>query len=174
MTCIIMIGRRVPKSWFRRQANRVGGLISFQENLWMIIKQSLNMAKKKANASGKLKFIITHINESEDMNYDIQWLKVMIQGNHDQEKEEYEEAMQMYGPLGKILKKQMPTDDRMKKHFKTKILNGTKVEEAYEKGYGSLTDNNIANKLLEMGILTHIEWLKDFNSREEDFTPDFG
>lgn len=168
-----MVGRRVPKSWFRRQANRVGGLITFQENIWMIIKQSLNMAKKKANASGKLKFVMTYQNENEDLNYDIQWLKVMIQGTPEQEKEEYEEAMQMYGPLGKVLKKEMPKDERMNKHFKTKILTDAKVEEAYNKGHGAMSDNNIANKLLEMGILTHIELLKDYDSRDEDFTPDF-
>jgi len=173
MTVIVQIGRRVPKSWFRRQASRVGGLISFQENIWIIIKQSLQMAKKKANASGKVKFVIEQDRESEDMNYDIQWMKVIIRGPRELEKEEYEDSLKLYDPLGKIFKKDIPTDNKMKKHFKTKLLSGAKVDEAYKKGYGSVSDKNISNKLLEMGVLTHVEWVDDFNNREEEITPDF-
>ncbi len=167
MTVLIHVGRRVPKRWFRRQAERVKGLVSFQENLWMIIKQSLNLAKKRANASNTgINFVMTYDNESEDLNYQIEWIKIIIQGDEKQEEEEYNEAMQMYSPINKIMKKEIPKDPRMKKHFKTKILSGAKVDEAYKKGYGAINDNNMANKLLEMGILTHIEWIKDFDSRE--------
>lgn len=173
MTVYVNVGRRVPKSWFRRQASRVGGLISFQENIWLIIKQSLQMAKKKANASGKIKFILQQETESEDINYDIQWMKVVIRGTPEQEKEEYEESLKLYDPLGKTLKKELPKDNRLAKQFKTKMLSSTKVEEAYSKGYGAMSDNNISNKLLEMGILTHVEWIKDFDSREEEYVPDF-
>ena len=45
----------------------------------------------------------------------------------------------------------------------------SKINEAYEHGYGAVENNNIANKLLEMGILTHIEFNKDFDTREKDF-----
>jgi len=167
MTVLIHVGRRVPKRWFRRQAERVKGLVSFQENLWMIIKQSLNLAKKKANASNSgINFVMTFDNESEDLNYMIEWIKIVIQGTEKQEEEEFNEAMQMYSPINKIMKKEMPKDPRMKKHFKTKVLSSAKVDEAYKKGYGSINDNNMANKMLEMGILTHIDWIKDFDSRE--------
>jgi len=54
----------------------------------------------------------------------------------------------------------------MKKHFKTRVLSQMKIDDAYKKGYGAMEDNNIANKLLEMGILTHIEWIKDFDTRD--------
>ena len=173
MTLMVNVGRRVPRSWFRRQGSRVKGLISFQEHIWQIIKQSLNMAKKKANASGTLDFVMTHDKEIEDMNYEIEWLKIIIRGTEAQEKEEYEEALGMYSPLGKVLKKDMPKDDKMTVHFKTKILNSNKVQEAYKEGYGAADKSNISNKLLEMGILTHIEWEKDFQTREERFKPDF-
>jgi len=166
------VGRRIPKSWFRRQGNRVVGLISFQENLWQIIKQSLGLAKKKANASGKLDFMMTNDREDEDLNYEIEWIKIIIRGSREQEQEEYEEALQMYQPLGKILKREMPKDERLERHFKSKILNNTKVHDAYEKGYGASDKNNISNKLLEMGILTHMEWIDDFDSREVDYRPD--
>lgn len=170
---LISIGRRVPKSWFKRQATRIGGLISFQENIWLIIKQSLQMAKKKANASGKIVFNMMQERESEDINYDIQWIKITIRGTKAQEKEEYEDTMKLYDPLGKIFKKQMPKDDRLSKQFKTKVLSSAKVDEAYKKGYGVMGDKNVANKLLEMGILTHVEWIDDFDSRQEEYKPDF-
>ena len=173
MTVIVNIGRRVPKSWFRRQATRIGGLISFQENIWLIVKQSLGMARKKANASGTIVFNMTHEKESEDMNYDIQWIKITIRGTKEQEKEEYEDSLKLYDPLGKIFKKEMPKDERLSKQFKTKVLNSVKVDEAYKEGYGAMSDKNVANKLLEMGIITHVEWLDDFDSRQEEYKPDF-
>jgi len=169
MTVLVTVGRRVPRSWFRRQATKVKGLLSFQENMWIMISQSLNMAKKKANASGKIKFVLTKEREEEDMNYFIEWIKIIIQGTKEQEEEEYNEAMQMYQPLNKVFKKDFPRDDNLAKHFKTKVLSGTKVDEAYNKGYGAIKDGNMANKLLEMGILTHIEWIKDFDTRKGDY-----
>jgi len=166
MTVLVHIGRRVPKSWARRTAQKVKGLISFQENLWLIIKQSLSMAKKKANQSKEIKFVMTTDKENEDMHYQIEWIKVVIQGNKEQEKEEYDEAMGLYKNFGKLLNKEIPKDENMKKHLKTKILSSAKVEEAYKKGYGSISDKNIANKLLEMGIITHVELIEDYDSKD--------
>ena len=166
MTVVISIGRRVPQKWFRRQVAKAKGIISFQEHIWLIIKQSMQMAKRKASADGRLTFVITMEKEKEDMYYFIEWLKVTIQGTEEQEAEEHEEAMAMYSSLGQVLKKELPDNAQMKKHFKTKILTTSKVKEAYEKGYGASTNENISNKLLEMGILTHIEWHKDFDNRD--------
>lgn len=173
LTCIIQIGRRVPKSWFRRQVTRVQGLITFQENLWTIIKQALNMAKKKANSSGKLTFIITRDRENEDLNYEIEWIKVIIQGTKEQELEEYNDSLKLYEPLGKILKRDIPQDENMKRHFKTKMLNTMEVEEAYKEGYGSVGNSNLSNKLLEMGILTHVKLIDDYETRKNDVKTDF-
>jgi len=165
MTVLVHIGRRVPRSWFRRTASKAKGLITFQENIWLIIKQSLRMAKKKATAADTLSFVLTSDTESEDLHYQIEWMKVVIQGTEEQEKEEYDESMKMYSTLGNVLKKEMPKDERFSSHIKTKILSSKQVDEAYKEGYGALTDNNLANKLLEMGIITHIEWIKDFETR---------
>ena len=145
------------------------GLISFQENIWIIIKQSLNTAKKRANASDKIDFIMTTETESEDLHYEIEWIKILIRGYKEDEKEEYEDSLKFHEPLIKIFKKDMPVDDNMKKSFKTKILTSAKVQDAYKKGYGATADRSIANKLLELGILTHIEWIDDFESREVFF-----
>ena len=63
-------------------------------------------------------------------------------------------------------KKDFPVDDNLAKMFKSKLLSVSKIKDAYTKGYGAMEKNNIANKLLEMGILTHIEWNKDFETRK--------
>ena len=167
MTVVVNVGRRVPRNWFKRKIRKLKGFMSFQENIWIMIKQALQMAKKKANKSGKLKFVITYDEEIENLNYKIEWVKCMIQGTKEQEEEEYNEAMQLYKPLGKILKKDVPINKEMKKRFKSNVLSKAKVDEAYKKGYGAVSNKNVANKILEMGIITHIEWIKDFDSRDE-------
>lgn len=165
MTVICYFGRRVPKSWFRRQANKAKGLISFQENLWIMIKQSVNLAKKKANASGKLTYVVSFEKESEDLHYELEWIKVIIKGSKEIEEDEHKDCLKMYDKFSNVLKKDIPEDERMKSHFKSKILSTKKVKEAYNKGYGAVSDNNLANKLLEMGILTHFELLDDYDIR---------
>ena len=169
MTVVISIGRRIPRNWFRRQGTKAAGLMSFQTNMWTMIRQSMQLAKRKANASGKLNFVMTFDNEIEDLHYQLEWMKIIIQGNEEQEKEEYEEALQMYAPLNKLFKKDMPKDKNISKQFKSKMLSATKMDEAYKAGYGSVQDKNMANQLLELGIITHIEWIKDFDSRKADF-----
>lgn len=176
ITLLVSIGRRVPRSWYRRQAQKAKGLITFQENIWMMIRQSMQLGKRRCNASGKGKWVMTYDKEIEDLNYQIEWIKIIIQGDKKFEEEEYNDALKMYEPFSKVFKQDMPKDDRLKKHFKTKVLSATKVDEAYKKGYGELTGkvgSNIANKLLEMGILTHIEWIKDFDSRDVEIKSDF-
>ena len=173
MTVVIKVGRRLPRRWFKRQAGKAIGLISFQQNIWMMVSQALSLAKRKANASGKIDFVMSKESEIEDLNYELEWLVIIIRGTKEQEEEEYNEALAMYEPVGKVFKKEMPKDENMMKHFKTKMLSTVKVEEAYKKGYGSIGDNNIANKLLEMGILTHIEKIEDFETRECEIKTDF-
>jgi hypothetical protein len=166
MTVIINVGRRIPRAWFKRQMNVVSGLMSFQENMWLMIKQSFNMAKKKADyANNGVKISITKDYEIEDINFELEWLKVMIQGSKEQEEEEYEDALKFYVPFQKILKKDMPKDENMSRHFKSKLMSMEKIEEAYKKGYGAVGNKNVSNLLLEMGILTHIEFIDDTNAR---------
>lgn len=170
MTVFVNIGRRVPRAWYKRTASKIGGLISFQENIWLIICQSMGLAKKKANASKTLDFIMVKDREDENLNYYLEWIKITIRGTKEQELEEYNEAMKMYDSLGKIFKQNLKDntkeDTNLKKFFKTKILSMEQIEEAYKKGYGASESSNIAQKLLEMGILTHIEMVDDFATRE--------
>jgi hypothetical protein len=169
MTVIVSIGRRVAVNWFKRTASTVGGLVSFQTNIWMLIENSMQLAKRKATQSNTgIQFIIKRETEREDLHYSLQWLKVIIRGTKEQEEEEYREALGMYSKFKNIFgKKDFPKDDNLAKHFKSKLLNGIKVEEAYAKGYGDISENSIAAKLLEMGILTHVELIPDRDLRVE-------
>ena len=173
MSVIMHIGRRIPKKWFKRQMSRAAGLLSFQENFWVMVNQAFSLAKRKCNQSGKGTWVQTKEMESEDLHYQIEWLKIIIRGSEEFEKEEYEEAQKFYCAFDKHFKKELKTDANMKKHFKSKVLNAVKIEDAYKKGYGTMGSNNIANKLLEMGILTHLEFVKDYDLRQDDVKPDF-
>lgn len=175
MSVVTRCGRRIPRRWMSRHINKVKGLITFQEHIWTMIKQSFSLAKRKANASGNIEFVMSKDHEIEDINYELEWIIIIIRGTPEQEEEEYNEAMGMYGAVASTFKKEFPKEKNpnLAKYFKTKILSSSKVEDAYKKGYGCMGDNNIANKLLEMGILTHIEWIKDFKEREVEIKPDF-
>ena len=174
MTLILRMGCRQPKNWFKRTVSKVGGLISFQTNLWEMLKQSMRMAKKKCNASKLGTWVTTKKVESESMHYNLEWLIITVQGSKEFEAEEYKEALDLYKPYGKLFtKKEFPKDKNLSKHFKTKVLSMVKVEEAYKSGYGAMSNNNLANKLLEMGILTHVELIEDYETRKDDIKPDF-
>jgi len=166
MTVIFRVGRRVPKAWLRRTAQKTAGFLSFQSNIWLIISQSLSLAKRKATESGNIKFVIMKEEESEDLNYKLEWIVCIIQGTEEQEKEEYEDCQKFYAPLNKVFKKDMPKNDVMSRHFKTKKMTSEQVDKAYKAGYGAIDDNNLSNKLLEMGILTHLSWEKDYQNRK--------
>jgi len=166
MTVVVHVGRRVPKSWMRRRVNKVKGLITFQENIWHIITQSFSKARKAARKDGRVSFNIEKVFEEEDFHFQIEWRKITIQGPRDLELEEYDDSMKMYDRLESRLKKDFPVDNQLSKMFKTKLLPERKVANAYEQGYGAVKDKSMSSKLLEMGIMTHVEFFDDFEARE--------
>lgn len=169
MTLFVHIGRRVPRSWYRRTAQKVQGLLTFQEHIWQMVSQGMQLAKKKANADGRMSFKMERETEIENMNYEIKWIKMIIQGTPDMEEEELQDTLKMYDKLKNSFKQDFTVDENLSKCFKTKLLPQEKVNEAYKKGFGSTSENNIANKLLEMGILTHVEKIDDYETRTEQF-----
>ena len=169
MTVKVHIGRRIPKNWFKRTASKVKGLLSFQENMWQIIKQSMDLAKKRAKADGRLIWNTKKDFEPEDLHWQIEWYITEVQGTKEMEEEEYKEALSLYDNLGKHFNKEFPTDNNLSKFFNTKVLSQDKLKDAYDKGYGATEKKSIANKLLEIGILTHIEWVKDYETRKSEY-----
>jgi len=169
MTVVIRIGRRVPRSFLRRGITRAKGLLTFQENIWQMIIQSLNLAKKKADKDGRMKFVINKETENEDINYMIQWRKVIIMGTKEMEQDEYKDSLKFYDNFKKNFKSNFDKNSELSKRFKTTFLGKEKVDEAYEKGFGATKNKSISQKLLEMGILTHIEKIDDYEQRDEVF-----
>ena len=175
MTLNIKIGRRVPRSFKTRAVEKIKGLIGFQENLWLMI--SMNTAKKKFNNKalvnkGKIDtFVIDKHKENEDMFFNIEWLKITIQGDEVGELDEYNEAMNMYSDLKNVVSKKpkIAENNILKKAFKTKVLKQDELINAYDKGYGSNKDKNISDILLEMGIITHIELVNDYKDRSPSY-----
>ena len=175
MTLTIMLGRRVPKKWFKRFGASLGKLIGFQEHIWTIIIQSFAKSKRAMNKDGRGTCITEKLRESEDEKYEIEWYRMIIKASDKLtqeekeafEQEEYNDVQKMYSPLKQVFKKELPTSQLMKKRIQSKILETSKIDKVYEKGYEFVRDTeNMANKLLEMGVLTHIEWIKDFDKED--------
>ena len=178
MTVIIKVGRRVPRSMRSRIVQKMKGLLSFQENIWVMLKMSFNMMRRKwlnksLDSKGKIDLIsIDYEKESEDIFHVIEWMTVTIQGDKEGEEDEHEGALGMYKSLGNQLKKvpKDAKDERLAAVFKTKLLDEEKLKKAYAEGYASEKKKSVQKILLEMGLLTHIEWIKDFDDRVP--TPD--
>lgn len=173
MTVIIRIGRRVPISLKQRMVEKVKSIIGFQSHIWVMIKMSMDMARKqwrsgKKKPEGKmLAFDIEKELEKEDEFWRLEWMIIRIQGDERCELAEYEEAQGMYDALRNNMKAypKDAKDERLSAVFKTKLMNAEKMKEAYEKGYGAKKDKTVAEILLEMGIVTHIELIPDYDER---------
>jgi hypothetical protein len=159
------IGRRIPRNWFKRGFQKMGDIITMQEQTWYLITSSINLTKKRANQSNTgLIFITETDKEPEDINYQIEWLHLTIKGTPDQEADEYKDMLKFYEPLGKVFEKnpfKNSNNTDFTSMFKSKIVNAAKIEKMYKEGINESGANTIQNKLLELGILSHIEWIKD-------------
>jgi hypothetical protein len=166
MTVRILIGRRIPRKAFQRFAHKLSSLLSFQENIWIIIANSMEKVKKRANDSGLIKCVKTKEIEHEDMFYDLEWIVMVFQGSKEAELDEIKDMNNFYLPLNKVMKKDIGSDANFSKHFKTKFLSLESLEKAYSKGFGSAENESISNKLLEIGILTSFSHIDDYDNRE--------
>jgi len=169
MTVIVRIGRRIPKKWYSRIGSKVKGLLTYQENMWQTIAMSFKKAKSAAKKDGRLLFKIETDFEPEDLHYQIEWMTIKIKGSKELEQEEYEEALQMYDKLSNHMKKDFDTDENISKRLKTSKISNEKIKHAYEKGYGAVKNKNISNKLLEMGIMTDVEKIDDYDIRDDEY-----
>lgn len=174
MTLVVRVGRRVPKSFMNKSLQKIKQYMNFQEELWLILKRSFNISRKKFQ-NGKMSpegrmdtYDIKEEREDEDNEHEIQWLVMTIQGDQQCEKAEHDEAMSMYKDVKSILRRKpkiMKKEVGMQGWFKSKLVSSEKIEQAYEKGYGAKGDNSIQEILLEMNILTHIELIDDYVER---------
>ena len=164
MTVYVRYGRNVPKLFYKRLWQRLKGWITFQEELWQMINMSLNKARNAAKKDGSIIFNVEKTTEKDEIDdkYVYEWIEVIIQGNNSQEKEEYNEAMEMYQKLIKEKGKKIPKyEATYLRKIMNKINSSKKHGRAYKAGEKEIKKSNMANKLLEMGILTDVEWVKE-------------
>jgi len=164
MTVSFDVGRRLPRNWFKRGLQKMSDILTFQEHIWYIITSSLRLAKKRAKKAGsELVFIIEKDKEDEDINFMIEWIRIKIKGTEAEEEDEYKDLLKFYEPLNKVFDKNKLKADNpaFKAMFKSKIVNIKTMEKMYKQGLNETGANTIQNKLLELGILSNIEWVKD-------------
>jgi hypothetical protein len=169
MTLTITVGRRVPCTWFKRGLQKISQMLSFQEQLWIMLGMSFKSAKKKTERKKEsIKIVIEKYNEREDLNYMIEWLKVTIKGKEEDELEEFNEFKNFYKPFGSLFdkNKMLKKDVNISSMFKSKLINLETLERMYKNGMDDCSENNIANKLLEMGIMVDVNYIKDYETRE--------
>ena len=61
-----------------------------------------------------------------------------------------------YFDIKSLSNKQLDTDEDLKKSFKSKVITEDQFNEAKKAGYGAIGEQGIADKLLELGIMTVI------------------
>lgn len=174
MTLFVKIGRRVPKSWVKRQVAKIQSLLSFQENMWIMLHQSFNLAKRRCleSSNPKMVFEIIKKEENEDMLYKLEWLVIVVQGTSDQENEEYQDILKINDAMvkryekHKISRSDLDNNDNLKKMFKTKLLSKEQLVKVFDTGNRAVGQQTIAEKLLELGIITDIQLVEDYHSRE--------
>jgi len=166
MTVVFTVGRRVPRNFFRRGFQKMSNILTFQEHIWYIINNSLKLAKRKAKkAKSDMVFIIEKYEENEDLNYIIQWTKVTIKGKEKEEEDEYNDILKFYAPLDSVFDKNKDfkkSKGTLSSMFKSKMVNISEIEKMYQQGLDDSGSNNMFNKLLEIGIMSNVEWIKDF------------
>ena len=181
MTVILKLGRRVPKNMgkIKTITHKATTLLREQDIMWHMIVDSLKIAKKKYD-SGKYKgkTNITFLDmqkdvEEEDTFNDIEWQSLITQGDKKAEEQEYNEALGIYKSIKNIVK-QRPSlnnkteDNPLKGMFKkSRIIDEDKLKEAYAKGLENKEEQKAKDVLLELGIMTHVEWVEDYHDRDK-------
>jgi len=173
MVVTIKIGRRVPRNFFKRAAYKTAGLFTFQENLWLMISRALQMSKNKCDSMPEEQVRITIQNKEEDdgLHYRFEWKIVSVSSIFpEKEKEEYDAFMNLYeriGTIKKIVNQKIETNPEISAEIKkSKYITEAQWKEAKAAGYGALKNKDIASKLLEIGIVTHIEWKPDKDNQK--------
>ncbi len=171
---ILKFGRRVPKNLFSRLARKLRGILTYQETLWQILKQSFEIGKKKADEYNVICEIITD-KEEESKDFLIEWYIVYIRGkNNDLQAEyyQYKQGLRFWDKFenNNLFKKmkvktRKDKDNVLSKMFITKLVPKDKIKELFNKGSNIVKKESIARILLKSGIISYMEWVDDKNNR---------
>jgi hypothetical protein len=99
--------------------------------------------------------------EEESLNYNIEWLEVIIKGTEEKENEEYDASMKFFSkleqlPVFKQKKGNMEIDEELAAEYSGK-LNSSRAKKALKKGFEKAKDMTISKSLNDIGIITIVE-----------------
>jgi hypothetical protein len=174
MTVKIKIGRRIHrnnnKRWFAKQINNMKNVLSVQQYMWRTIEYGIKLSTfkmeehvKKINSDGDFSFNYKKrkFMEEESLNYNIEWLEVIIKGTEEKENEEYDASMKFFSkleqlPVFKQKKGNMEIDEELAAEYSGK-LNSSRAKKALKKGFEKAKDMTISKSLNDIGIITIVE-----------------
>ena len=174
MVVTIKIGRRIhrnnDKRWFARQINNMKNVLSVQQYMWRTIEYGIKLSTfkmeehvKKINSEGDFSFKYNKkkFMEEESLNYNIEWIEVIIKGTEEKEKEEYDASMKFFSkleqlPVFKQKKGNMEIDPELSAEYAGK-LNSSRAKKAIQKGFERAKDMTISKSLNDIGIITIVE-----------------
>jgi hypothetical protein len=178
MTVIIRIGRRIhrnnDKRWFAKQINNMKNVLSVQQYMWRTIEYGIKLSTikmdqhiKKLNSEGDFSFNYKKRKyiEDESLNYNIEWIEVIIKGTKEVEQGEYDASMKFFSklenlPVFKQKKDQVEIDTDIASEYKGKLYS-KKAKKVIQAGFEKAKDMTISKSLNDIGIITLVE-------REED------
>ena len=174
MTVIIKVGRRIHRNedrkWFAKQIANMKNTVSIQQYMWNTIEYGFKIATikmnreiKKHEGSGTFDFVYTKrkFMEEESMNYNIQWIEIIIKASPELEKEEYDSAMGFFSklenqPVFKQKKNNLEVDEELSAEYSKKIK-GKKAKKILKAGLDKAGGITISKSLNDIGIITLVE-----------------
>lgn len=183
MTVLIKIGRRIhrnnDKRWFAKQIGNMKNVLSIQQYMWRTIEYGIKLSTvkmdqhiKKLNREGDFSFNYKKRKyiEEESLNYNIEWIEVIIKGTEEVEQGEYEASMKFFSklenlPVFKQKKGQVEIDEELASEYKGKLY-GKKAKKVLQKGFDKAKEMTISKSLNDIGIITLVE--KEQNETEEE------
>ena len=174
MVLTIMFGRRIhrnqDKNWFSKQLGKMKKTLSVQQYLWNNIEYGIKLscikmdkAIKKRNDAGDFSFSYSKDKyvEEENLHYNIEWLRLIINGSHEEEMEEYHQTMKSFDTLenNQSIKKNtkgIEIDPELSQAYRSK-LRGRHANKLLTKGYERVKDITIVKTLNDVGILVSVE-----------------
>jgi len=165
MTITIKVGRRIPKRWNRMLYRKFMGFMTFQENLWLMIKMTFDGSSRqirRANKDGLTSIImnrrfVRENDERDKLNYKFEWYIYTLSSIvRKEEEDEWRDLQKLDGALKKLYfnnKVKMQKGD-LSGSFVGKYMSKKEFDK-YVKA-GSQDEKSIKQRLLEAGIVVSV------------------
>lgn len=184
MTVIIKIGRRIhrneDRTWFSRQVQNMKNTVSIQQYLWRNIEYGIKLStlkmdkeikKNEGNAKYDFRYSKRKYKEEESLNYNIEWIEIIIEASEEIEKEEYEQSLKFFSklealPIFKQKTKGVEVDSEIAAEYKGN-LKKRKVKEVLQAGFDKAKQLTISKALNDVGIITIVERIVKEDGQEK-------